>query len=67
MDAATSHRAEPEPPPLEELDPTPDVSDTEEDEKSFVQRLEQSIGRFLVGLTGDLENTEFEEATSGSG
>lgn len=44
---------------LQQLDPTPDVSD--EDEAPFVQRLEQSIGRFLIGLSGDLENTEFEQ------
>lgn len=44
---------------LQEVDPTPEVSD--EDEAPFVQRLEQSIGKFLVGLSGDLENTEFED------
>ncbi|KEF56462.1 uncharacterized protein A1O9_08043 [Exophiala aquamarina CBS 119918] len=44
---------------LQQVDPTPEVSD--EDETPFVQRLEQSIGRFLIGLSGDLENTEFEE------
>lgn len=44
---------------LQKVDPTPEVSD--EDETPFVQRLEQSIGRFLIGLSGDLENTEFEE------
>ena len=59
-DANTSEQAEPDPPPLQELDPTPDVSDTEEEEAPFVQRLEQSIGKFLIGLSGDLENTEFE-------
>ncbi|KIX08102.1 uncharacterized protein Z518_02757 [Rhinocladiella mackenziei CBS 650.93] len=44
---------------LPELDPTPEVSD--EEEQPFVQRLEQSIGRFLIGLSGDLENAEFED------
>lgn len=48
---------------LQELDPTPDVSDEEDD--PFVQRLEQSIGKFLIGLSGDLENTEFEDDSSG--
>ncbi|KAK7890597.1 hypothetical protein LTR67_007805 [Exophiala xenobiotica] len=43
---------------LQELDPTPEVSDEED---HFVQRLEQSIGKFLIGLSGDLENTEFED------
>ncbi|EXJ77648.1 hypothetical protein A1O3_09876 [Capronia epimyces CBS 606.96] len=46
------------PQPLQELDPTPEASD--EEEPLFVQRLEQSIGKFLIGLSGDLENTEFE-------
>ncbi|KAH0844935.1 hypothetical protein AYO21_04141 [Fonsecaea monophora] len=43
---------------LQELDPTPEVSD--EEETPFVQRLEESIGKFLIGLSGDLENAEFE-------
>ena len=63
-DAATTQQARLEPPAaLEELDPRPDVSDTEEEGKSFTQRLEQSIGKFLIGLSGDLENTEFEGDT----
>lgn len=41
---------------LQEIDPTPEISDNEE--APFVQRLEQSIGKFLIGLSGDLENTE---------
>ena len=46
---------------MQQVDPTPELTDEEQDEKpSFVQRLEQSIGKFLVGLSGDLENTEFE-------
>lgn len=57
--------------PLDEIEPTPEVSDTEEEEEEatepFVQRLEQSIGKFLVGLSGDLENAEFEaDATEGA-
>ena len=51
---------EPEEAPMQELDPTPDISETEEEDAAFVQRLEQSIGKFLVGLTGDLENPEFD-------
>lgn len=50
------------------IEPTPEVSDDEE--VPFVQRLEQSIGRFLIGLSGDLENTEFEQdevVVSGTG
>jgi hypothetical protein len=47
--------------PLEQLDPQPETSDDEDrSNEPFVQRLEQSIGRFLIGLSGDLENTEFE-------
>ena len=46
---------------MQQVDPTPEIMGDEEDKKQpFVQRLEQSIGRFLVGLSGDLENTEFE-------
>lgn len=53
---------EEEVPELQEIDPTPDISDIEdEEEPPFVQRLEQSIGRFLIGLSGDLENAEFED------
>jgi hypothetical protein len=49
------------PRPLEHIEPMPETSDTEEAEaEPFVQRLEQSIGKFLIGLSGDLENTEFE-------
>ncbi|KIX95578.1 uncharacterized protein Z520_08698 [Fonsecaea multimorphosa CBS 102226] len=47
---------------LQELDPTPEVSD--EEESPFVQRLEESIGKFLIGLSGDLENTEFEDGSN---
>ncbi|KIW67058.1 hypothetical protein PV04_06335 [Phialophora macrospora] len=50
---------------LQELDPTPEVSD--EEETPFVQRLEESIGKFLVGLSGDLENTEFEDESNDEG
>ncbi len=52
-------------PQLEELDPTPEVSD--EDERPFVQRLEESMGKFLIGLSGDLENTEFEDESNDEG
>lgn len=41
---------------LQEVDPTPEISDDED--VPFVQRLEQSIGKFIIGLSGDLENTE---------
>lgn len=44
-------------PGLQEVDPTPHVS---EDEQPFVQKLEQSIGRFLIGLSGDLEQAEMD-------
>ncbi|EXJ58539.1 hypothetical protein A1O7_05966 [Cladophialophora yegresii CBS 114405] len=50
---------------LRELDPTPEVSDDEG--TPFVQRLEESIGKFLVGLSGDLENTEFEDESNDEG
>lgn len=43
---------------LQQVDPTPEVS---EDEAPFHQRLERSIGKFLIGLSGDLEQTELEE------
>lgn len=42
---------------LQQVDPTPEVS---EDEQPFKQRLEQSIGRFLIGLSGDLEQMELD-------
>lgn len=42
---------------LDHVDPTPEVSD---DERTFVQRLEQSIGKFIIGLSGDLENADFD-------
>lgn len=32
-------------------------------EEPFVQRMEESIGRFLIGLSGDLEGAESEEET----
>ena len=47
---------------LDELEPTPELSD--EEEPPFLQRLEESIGKFLVGLSGDLENTEFEDESN---
>ena len=47
---------------LHEFDPTPDVTD--EETEPFVQRLEESIGKFLIGLSGDLENTEFEDESN---
>ncbi|KAJ9606778.1 hypothetical protein H2200_008787 [Cladophialophora chaetospira] len=47
---------------LQELDPTPEVS--EEDESPFIQRLEESMGKFLIGLSGDLENMEFEDGSN---
>ena len=49
--------------PLQEVDPAPEVSDT--DDTPFVQRLEQSIGKFIIGLAGDLENTEFGDDGQG--
>ena len=54
--------------PLQHVDPTPEVSEEEEEEETpFVQRLEQSIGKFIVGLTGDLENTEFDASAEEDG
>ena len=48
-------------PQLQIIEPTPEISDDEAGkEEKFKQHLEQSIGRFLVGLSGDLENTEFD-------
>jgi hypothetical protein len=52
---------EPEQPQLDMIEPTPEVSDNET--KAFVQHLEQSIGRFLVGLSGDLENQDLIDDT----
>ncbi|RMZ74859.1 hypothetical protein DV737_g5670, partial [Chaetothyriales sp. CBS 132003] len=53
---------------LQALEPAPEVSDVEaEKEKSFVQHVDQSIGRFLIGLSGDLENPEFDADPSDSG
>lgn len=42
---------------MQQVDPTPEVS---EDEQPFKQKLEQSIGRFLIGLSGDLEQMELD-------
>ena len=50
---------------LQEVDPRPEVSDDEG--PPFVQRLEQSMGKYLIGLTGDLENAEFEDDSGRSG
>ena len=51
-------------PRLDVTEPTPEVSDNEEN--SFVQRLEQSIGKFLIGLSGDLENQDLiDDETDG--
>lgn len=41
-------------PPMQELDPEPETIFVEED--LMAQRLEKSIGRFVIGLRGDLEN-----------
>lgn len=48
---------------LQEVDPTPEVS---EDDKPFRQKLEQSPGRFLIGLSGDLEQMELDLDTDDS-
>ncbi|KAK5104060.1 hypothetical protein LTS08_001944 [Lithohypha guttulata] len=42
---------------LKQIEPTPEVT---EDEQPFKQKLEQSIGRFVIGLAGDLEQAEFD-------
>lgn len=42
---------------MQEVEPTPHVS---EDEEPFVQKLEQSMGKFLIGLSGDLEQAEMD-------
>ena len=55
----------PEPPQLHMVEPTPEVSDNEGNH--FVQRLEQSIGKFIIGLSGDLENQDLiDEDTDGA-
>lgn len=41
-------------PPMQELDPEPETTFVEED--LIAQRLEKSVGRFVIGLRGDLEN-----------
>lgn len=56
---------EPEPPRLDVIEPTPEVSDNED--TAFVQRLEESIGRFLIGLSGDLENQDLIDDKSDEG
>jgi len=43
---------------LQEVDPTPEVS--EDEQPAFKQKLEQSVGEFLIGLSGDLERTELD-------
>jgi hypothetical protein len=53
-------------PQLQEVDPKPELSDNED--VPFVQRLEQSIGKFIIGLSGDLENTEMiDDEPDGAG
>lgn len=42
---------------LQEVEPAPEPND---DDKPFRQKLEQSIGKFLIGLSGDLEQTELD-------
>lgn len=41
-------------PPLRDIDPEPEPSVSEDD--LIAQKLEKSIGRFVIGLRGDLEN-----------
>lgn len=55
--SAVSSAASSEDHGLQEVDPAPEPS---EDDKPFRQKLEQSIGKFLVGLSGDLEQTELD-------
>lgn len=44
------------------VEPTPVANDNEV--HHFIQRLEQSIGKFLIGLSGDLENQDlFDDET----
>ncbi|ERF76135.1 hypothetical protein EPUS_01469 [Endocarpon pusillum Z07020] len=55
----------PEPPQLQMVEPTPEVSDNQRNH--FVQRLEQSIGKFIIGLSGDLENQDLiDDDTDGA-
>jgi hypothetical protein len=56
-----------EPKEMQTIDPTPEVSETEED---IIQKPEYTIGRYIIGLSGDLENEAVNEedqsqATSG--
>jgi hypothetical protein len=63
-DPESSKDPDPEP-QLDEVEPAPEVSDDEDN--PFVQRLEQSIGKFLIGLSGDLENQDLIEGDTDGG
>jgi hypothetical protein len=56
---------EPSPPRLDVIEPSPEISDTEI--SPFIQRLEQSIGKFLIGLSGELENQDLSEDDTDGG
>ena len=58
----TESTPEPEISPLQVMEPTPEVSDDET--QHFKQRLEESIGKFIIGLSGDLENEDDGESDS---
>ena len=62
--ASTVSTTKPEDERLQQVDPTPDIN---EDERPFKQKLETSIGRFLIGLSGDLEQAEMDIDEHGSG
>lgn len=49
-----NHQTQDDAPPMQDVDPEPESSVAEDDLIS--QKLEKSIGRFAVGLRGDLEN-----------
>ena len=55
----------PDPPQLNVVEPYPEVSDNED--SSFVQRLEKPTGKFLIGLSGDLENQDFVDDDTDAG
>lgn len=51
--------------PLTQLDPSPEVGDQET--QPFVQTIEPSVGRFIIGLLGDLEGESDSPSPKDSG
>jgi hypothetical protein len=55
----SSDTEEAEPKEMQTVDPTPEISETEDDK--VIQKPEYTIGRYIIGLRGDLENDAINE------